>query len=259
MSEAVSAERFFEDWSGERHHRRPRAESSPGEPTAAALFDALVFGSRRLPEQWSEGVEVVGRPGERVADRLRSGDRLVRRAVGEGNLAFVSVLASAEGEPGAAESDSVDGGLRWMPEQAPWDEAVVEGTVPRRRLGPDELIVRVSNRAGARWPSWLADAGRHQPGDAWGEEARPEDDSVIEAAEAAGSDHVRVSLRNADGSPAANVAYRVRFRDGRTVNGTLDANGEATVRDRHSGDVTVTFPGLPSANWEIQSFGDTTS
>jgi hypothetical protein len=73
--------------------------------------------------------------------------------------------------------------------------------------------------------------------------------------EAFGSDHVRVSLRNDDGTPAAGIAFRARFRDGHIVNGTLDARGEATIPDHTHGDVQVTFPGLPAASWDISSFG----
>jgi hypothetical protein len=73
--------------------------------------------------------------------------------------------------------------------------------------------------------------------------------------EAFGSDHVRISLRNDDGTPAAGVVFRARFRDGHIVNGTLDARGEATIADHTHGDVQVTFPGLPAASWDISSFG----
>jgi len=73
--------------------------------------------------------------------------------------------------------------------------------------------------------------------------------------EAFGSDHVRISLRNDDGTPAAGIAFRAQFRDGHVVNGTLDASGEATIPDHTHGDVQVTFPGLPAANWDISSFG----
>jgi len=73
--------------------------------------------------------------------------------------------------------------------------------------------------------------------------------------EAFGSDHVRISLRNDDGTPAAGIAFRARFRDGHIVNGMLDARGEATIADHTHGEVRVTFPGLPAASWEISSFG----
>ena len=66
--------------------------------------------------------------------------------------------------------------------------------------------------------------------------------------EAFGSDHVRISLRNDDGTPAAGIAFRARFRDGHIVNGTLDARGEATIADHTHGEVQVTFPAfLPRA------------
>jgi hypothetical protein len=84
-----------------------------------------------------------------------------------------------------------------------------------------------------------------------GDEASPS--SIL--GEAFGSDHVRVSLRNDDGTPAAGIAFRARFRDGHIVNGTLDAQGEATIADRTHGEVQVTFPALPAASWEISSFG----
>ena len=73
--------------------------------------------------------------------------------------------------------------------------------------------------------------------------------------EAFGSDRVRISLRNDDGTPAAGIAFRARFRDGHVVKGTLDARGEATIADHTHGEVQVTFPGLPAASWEISSFG----
>lgn len=84
-----------------------------------------------------------------------------------------------------------------------------------------------------------------------GDEADP---SSIPA-ETFGSDNVRISLRNDDGTPAAGVKFRARFRDGHVVNGTLDPQGEATIADHTHGDVQVTFPTLPAATWEISSFG----
>jgi hypothetical protein len=87
-----------------------------------------------------------------------------------------------------------------------------------------------------------------------GQEGDESDSSSIPA-EAFGSDNVRISLRNDDGTPAAGIAFRARFRDGHTVNGTLDAQGEATIADHTHGDVRVTFPRLPAATWDISSFG----
>jgi hypothetical protein len=92
-----------------------------------------------------------------------------------------------------------------------------------------------------------------QPPLEWQEGDDIEQSSLL--GEAFGSDHVRVSLRNDDGTPAAGVAFRARFRDGHIVNGTLNARGEATIADHTHGEVQVTFPGLPAASWEISSFG----
>ena len=92
---------------------------------------------------------------------------------------------------------------------------------------------------------------RHRP-TTWKES---DDDGSSIPAETFGSDRVRISLRNDDGTPAAGIAFRAVFRDGHVVNGTLDARGEATISDRTHGDVQVTFPALPAASWEISSFG----
>jgi hypothetical protein len=92
-----------------------------------------------------------------------------------------------------------------------------------------------------------------QPPLEWAESDDADPSSLL--GEAFGSDHVRISLRNDDGTPAAGVAFRARFRDRHIVNGTLNAAGEATIADHTHGDVQVTFPGLPAANWEISSFG----
>ena len=92
-----------------------------------------------------------------------------------------------------------------------------------------------------------------QPPLEWKESDDADPSSLL--GEAFGSDHVRISLRNDDGTPAAGVAFRARFRDGHIVDGTLDARGEATIADHTHGEVQVTFPGLPAAGWEISSFG----
>jgi hypothetical protein len=121
-----------------------------------------------------------------------------------------------------------DGAIRFDPPRA-------RRPAPREPAGPAETAVPV-------------------------EEAVPMEGAVpaetsADAAETFGSDSVRVSLRNDDGTPAAGVQYRVTFRNGEVESGTLDGNGEATVPDRAFGDFTVTFPGLPAASWQVASFG----
>ncbi len=96
-------------------------------------------------------------------------------------------------------------------------------------------------------------ASAEQPPLEWNERSDADPSSGL--GEAFGSDHVRISLRNDDGTPAAGVAFRAQFRDGHIVNGTLDAGGEATIADHTHGEVQVTFPALPAASWEIGSFG----
>ena len=92
-----------------------------------------------------------------------------------------------------------------------------------------------------------------QPPLDWTEGDNADRSSIL--GEAFGSDHVRISLRNDDGTPTAGIAFRARFRDGHIVNGTLDARGQATIANHTHGDVQVTFPGLPAASWQISSFG----
>jgi hypothetical protein len=83
-------------------------------------------------------------------------------------------------------------------------------------------------------------------------EAAPIEDAPMEVL---GSDHVRIVLVNDDGTPAAGQTFRATFRDGHVTNGTLGADGTATIADHTHGDVTVTFPGLPAASWQVSSFG----
>ncbi len=125
----------------------------------AALFDAFAYpqslGLRRFYEQH---FEVVAGPGEALEAPLRPGDLLLRRALGEGNLAHLSVLASGQTmeaedlEEAGLSSEATSGGL--------FAEVVEAGpqrtTVARRlanaegRLGRDQLVLRLREA-----PTWL--------------------------------------------------------------------------------------------------------
>jgi len=61
---------------------------------------------------------------------------------------------------------------------------------------------------------------------------------------------VEVSLENADGTPAAGVAYRVTLPDASVYSGTLDDKGFARVEGLDPGQVKITFPELDKEAWE---------
>ncbi len=66
-------------------------------PSAAEIFDAFALGaSPALRRHFEQFFEVAAAPGERLNSNLRSGDFLVRRAFGEGNLAHVALLVTGE-------------------------------------------------------------------------------------------------------------------------------------------------------------------
>ena len=61
---------------------------------------------------------------------------------------------------------------------------------------------------------------------------------------------VELSLENADGSPAAGVAYRVTLPDESVYSGTLDEKGLARVDGIDPGQVKIAFPELDKEAWE---------
>ena len=170
------------------------------------------------------------RPGQRLgwssARERREADLFFADLVGP---AAYRLVESAGGETSSAEHREAD--LFWT------DLLGQRPARPRQRYVQRGAASAVAELPPVEWKE--------------GDEASPS--SIL--GEAFGSDHVRVSLRNDDGTPAAGIAFRARFRDGHIVNGTLDAQGQATIADRTHGEVQVTFPALPAASWEISSFG----
>ncbi len=68
-----------------------------GRLSAADLFDAFARPARRgLAEHYSRYLEVVAAPGKTVTNALRPGDLLIERALGEGNVARLSVVSGTE-------------------------------------------------------------------------------------------------------------------------------------------------------------------
>ena len=65
----------------------------------AELFDSLTGASAALRRHYERHVEVLALPGERLSAPLREGDLLVRRALGEGGIAHLAVLAVPELAP----------------------------------------------------------------------------------------------------------------------------------------------------------------
>ncbi len=161
-------------------HRRPRSSQAwadalshvgevlGGPVEAATLFDAFaVPGRGALRAALERRLEVVARPGERAPARLLRGDLLVRRAPGEGDLAYAATLLSGELVEGGAWprqvalADPARPGL-WVA-VAEWSRNGVRH-VGRRladdrgRLDPTQLVLRARVELG-RAPRFLpADA-----------------------------------------------------------------------------------------------------
>jgi Putative peptidoglycan binding domain len=149
------AELFFQALIGEPTPRPARTSPPPsaGAATPAAIFDALVFGSRMLPAELASRLEVVARPGEPLVGRLRGGDRLLRRGVGEGNLTHISVLVDGAllSEQAARDSghllETSDPGLYAGVHDGGWSQPAT-ARFARRLGGPDghlgghQLVVR---------------------------------------------------------------------------------------------------------------------
>lgn len=285
---ARESDSFFEDLSvPAAAHRRSAPVSIPADPALfgahpAALFDAVVAGED-TPSEAGGRLVVVARSGDPILGRLQADDILITRAVAEGRLAFASTLVDGVTRPleacgcgGHRAAEQGPGLYAWVKERWPRSRSVDERfsrklATPSGLLGEHqvvlrrrELVLETMEDVPVESHEVLADDGAEDWRDDDPEvvtedlpevvpEVVPEGFSI--PSEAAGSDRVRISLRNDDGTPAAGVAYRVRFRDGHIVNGTLDARGEATIPDRTHGDVRVTFPGLPATSWKIGSFG----
>ena len=60
------------------------------------LFDALSAGVPEPKRYYERYFEIIGLPGKPLASTLEMGDILLRRALGEGNLAHVAILANGE-------------------------------------------------------------------------------------------------------------------------------------------------------------------
>ncbi|MCF2146267.1 DUF2515 family protein [Desmonostoc muscorum LEGE 12446] len=121
----------------------------------AEIFDA--FTSKRSPNlrrHLTQFFEVVATPGESLSQSLQAGDLLIRRALGEGKLAHVAVIAESEIR---AHEQALTKGLQPEVNHQGWYVQVVEGgSVPHNRahgfarrlldsngrLPYDQLVVR---------------------------------------------------------------------------------------------------------------------
>lgn len=104
---------------------------------AASLFDIAAEGN--TPRGW----RVVARPGQPLRRRLRAGDVVVRRALGEGRLAHVAVLADETLLPSAtewtyAEAEPAEHGIGVYAVVVEGQAASQGGTGRRARLLLDE-------------------------------------------------------------------------------------------------------------------------
>jgi hypothetical protein len=60
---------------------------------------------------------------------------------------------------------------------------------------------------------------------------------------------IRIKLVDADGNPVPGMAYEIKFPDGTTESGKLDAEGTAEHRQIVSGNCEVRFPELDGSEW----------
>ncbi|NUO07657.1 MAG: S8 family serine peptidase [Candidatus Brocadia sp.] len=128
-------------------------------PSPASIFDAFAYGGiPALQRHYEQFFEVVALPGSRLSEPLQRGDVIVRRALGEGRLAHVAIVATPELW---SQNQLMEGGLYGESERPGFYVQVVEGgsrphtladSFARRvldsrgRLYPDSVILRVVRR-----------------------------------------------------------------------------------------------------------------
>jgi subtilisin family serine protease len=122
---------------------------------AASLFDSIMAGDD-LSSVPGDGFELIAYPKEHVEQELRPGDLLIRRALGEGNLASESRLVTGELlslEEAVAEGLSVEtdipGFYAHVVESAPFERPIQDQFARRiteqtGRLLHDQLLIRPS-------------------------------------------------------------------------------------------------------------------
>lgn len=241
----------------------PREDSARA---TADLFDRInhVLGRPAVPgvpaETQSDAlIEIVASPGSQLGGPLMPGDIIVQRALGEGHLASLSVAVdgrlhrrsalAAAGLTPLGTGDGlyvhvIEGGPVAKPQGARRARGIADA---HGRLRRDVVVLRTRGAgAGEATPAY--------DGYAW-DDTDAMDSGPPETVEVHGSDWVQISLRNADGSPAAGEQYAVTFSNGRVSTGRLDARGQARVQDVAAGDVRVTFPRLAPGTWQILPFG----
>lgn len=128
-------------------------------PSAAEIFDAFASGRNpALQRHYEQFFEVVALPGSRLDEPLQGGDMIIRRALGEGRLAHMAIVATPElwrqnqlKEKGLyGESDRpgvyvqvVEGGPRPHTLANSFARRVLDS---KGRLYPDSVILRVVRR-----------------------------------------------------------------------------------------------------------------
>ncbi|MFN2397745.1 MAG: S8 family serine peptidase [Gemmatimonadaceae bacterium] len=123
-------------------------------PAVRALFRSLRNGGSQVADELlGGGARIIARPLERLEGQLRPGDVIVRRALGEGDLTHVAVVAGPE----LRREELATEGLTPEDDAPGWYAQVVEGGLrPHRladryarrvsdgsmRLTPDQLVLR---------------------------------------------------------------------------------------------------------------------
>lgn len=164
------------------------AHSNPASP--AALFDA--FTSDKLPglrDYFTQFVEVVALPCSRIDKDLQPGDCLVRRALGEGDLAHLAMLVTGKV---IREDELASMGLRREScRPGPYAEVIDAGPFPHRledtfarclgngngQLSHDSLILRIPQ---SESPLSLARVGALGEGAEYETDEQPYDPYVLE-------------------------------------------------------------------------------
>lgn len=140
----------------------PTSESTSQLPafiSPAVLFDSLAYRKRpSLSQRFANIFEIVGAPGLRLTRPVEPGDLLLRRALGEGQLAHLSILVSGElnGTPALSKAELITEDQRpgmyvHVIEAGPFPHSV-EHKFARRltsRTGwvdHDQMIVRIRPR-----------------------------------------------------------------------------------------------------------------
>jgi hypothetical protein len=60
---------------------------------------------------------------------------------------------------------------------------------------------------------------------------------------------VEVELLDQTGKPVAGEAYQIELPDGSTVEGNLDAQGQARVDGINQGNCKISFPNIDKKSW----------